>query len=110
MKDGGIWTTTADRCVCRSRSTAATEDLFAQCLDVVLLHAGSHSLHRFAMSFGGDVGRSLHDLELFGSLQHTHFMNDPRRIDDRLRWIDRLAIQRSQIGRASCREREEISV
>src|ERR1041384_3104922 len=44
------------------------------------------------MRFGGDVGRGLHDLQLFMTLEHTHLVDDRGRIDDRLRWIDRLAI------------------
>src|ERR1043165_366811 len=95
MQHSSIWTTADDRGVRRSCSTVATKDLFDQRLDFVLLHARSHCLHRFAVSFGGDVGRGLHDLQLFGTLQHTHLVNDRRRIDDRLRWVDRLAIQRS---------------
>src|SRR6185295_3460441 len=95
MKHGRIWTTTDDRRVCRSGSTAATEYLLYQCLYFVLRHAWSHGLHCFAMCFSGDVGRGLHDLQLFWTLQHTHLVDNRRRIDNRLRWIDRLAIQRS---------------
>src|ERR1044071_1704051 len=95
MKHGGIRTTTDDRRICRPRSAAATKDLFDQRLDFVLLHAGSYRLHRLAMCFSGYIGRGLHDLQLFRTLQHTHLVNDRGRIDDGLRWIDRLAIQRS---------------
>ena len=69
------------------------KDLFDQRFDLILLHPGPHGLHRFAMSFGGDVGRGLHDLDLILALQHAHLVNDRRRIDDRLRRMNRLAIR-----------------
>ena len=47
------------------------------------------------MSFRSNVGGRLHDLQLFRALNHAHLVNDRRRIDNRLRWMNRLAIQRT---------------
>src|SRR5215211_6647196 len=95
MQHSGVWTTTDNRRVGRAGSAMPAKDLFDQRFDLKLLHAGSHGLHRFAMSFRGDVSRSLHDRNLILSLQYAHLVNDRRRIDNRLGRMNRLAIQRA---------------
>ena len=70
----------------------ATYAWLDQGLDLILPHTGLGCLHCLAMCFGSDVRRSLHDLDLFRRLEHAHLVHDRRRIDDRLWWVDRLAI------------------
>src|SRR6185369_11583262 len=63
-----------------------------QSLELILLKPGLRGPHRLTMSFGSDVGCRLHDLDLFRRLEHAHLVHDRRRIDDRLRRMNGLAI------------------
>ena len=45
------------------------------------------------MRFGGYVSRALHDFDFLGALEDAHFMKNRSRIDDSLRWFQRLAIR-----------------
>src|SRR5215203_7469169 len=92
MKDSRVWTSADDRRVGRSSRAMPPEHLFNQRLYLILLHSRLHSLHRLAMSFGGDVGGGLHDLYFFRALEYAHLVNDRSRIHNRLRRMNRLAV------------------
>ena len=71
------------------------KDLLDQRLDFKFLHAMTHRLHGFAVRFSGNVCSALHQFNLFGTLEHSHLMNDRCRIDDRLRRMNGFSIHRA---------------
>jgi len=97
MKHGRVWTSTDNRRVRRTGRAMPPEYLLDQRLKLILFHPSLSCLHRLAMSFSSDVSRSLHDLDLFGRLEHAHLVYDRRRVDDRLRRVHRLAIPRAHV-------------
>ncbi len=93
VKHSRVWTSSHDRGVSRSGGAMPPEYLLDQRFHLKLLHPRLHGLHRFAMSFGSDVGSSLHDLDLFRSLHNAQLVHNRRRINDCLWRVNRLAIQ-----------------
>jgi hypothetical protein len=82
MEDGGVRARADDGGVGGSGRAVAAEDVLDERLDLILTHAGPRGAHRFAVRLGRDVGRTLHERDLFFRLDESHLVQQRAGFDD----------------------------
>src|ERR1044071_6112907 len=85
MESGGIWAGADDRSISRGKRAGATKMVFYHGFYLKLIHTGTHYLHRFRMSLGGNICRIAHQDQFFQAFKEAHLMENFAGIDNAIR-------------------------
>ncbi len=101
MQDRSVSTAADDRVVGDAAGSPVLHIRFHEGLDLRLIHSGLNFLHRQDVSFGGNIGSTLHERDLLVALVKPHVADDRRRVDDRVRRISGLETPDPLLGKVA---------